>query len=56
MCDHYPILRKSVSFDDFGDVEANFLDHIEKEFENQSDHYVELINIAYFDFKICFYV
>jgi hypothetical protein len=30
MCDHYPILRKNVSFDDFGDVEANFLNHIEE--------------------------
>jgi hypothetical protein len=37
MCDHYPILRKSVSLDDFGEVEANFLDHIEEEFENQLD-------------------
>jgi len=39
-----------VSFDDFGDVEANFLDHIEEEFENQLDLYVELIDIAYLDF------
>ncbi len=36
--------------DDFGEVKANFLDHIEKEFENQLAHYVELIDIAYFDF------
>jgi len=50
MCDHYPILRKSVSLDDFGDVETNFLDHIEEKLENQLDHYVELIDIAYFDF------
>jgi hypothetical protein len=50
MCGHYPILRKSVSLDDFGEVEASFLDHIEGEFENQLDHYVELIDIAYFDF------
>jgi hypothetical protein len=35
-----------VSLDDFGDVEANFLDHIEEEFENQLDHHVELIDIA----------
>jgi hypothetical protein len=52
MCDDCPILRKSLSFDDFGEVEANFLDHIEEEFEN----YVEFIDIAYFDFYICFYV
>ncbi len=50
MCDHYPILRKSVSLDDFRDVEANFLHHIEKEFKHQLNHYVELIDIAYFDF------
>jgi len=50
MCDHYPILRKSLSFDDFGDVETNFLDHIVEEFENQLHHYVELIDITYFDF------
>jgi hypothetical protein len=50
MCDHYPILKKSVSLDDFRDVEANLLDHIEEEFENQLDHHVELIDIAYFDF------
>jgi hypothetical protein len=56
MCDDYPILRKNVSFDDFGEVEANFLNHIEEEFENQLNHYVELIDIAYFDFYICFYV
>jgi len=39
-----------VSLDGFGVVEANFLDHIEEEFENQLNHYVELIDIAYFDF------
>ncbi len=56
MCDHYPILRKSVSLDDFGDFETNFLDRIEEDFENQLDDYVELIDVAYFDFQICFYV
>jgi len=56
MCDHYSILRKNVFLDDFGDVEAIFLDYIEEEFENQSNHYVEFVDIAYFDFKICFYV
>jgi len=35
-----------LSLDDFGEVEANFLDPIEEEFENQLDH-VELIDIAY---------
>jgi len=46
MCDHYSILRKSVSLDDFGEVEVNFLDHIDEEFENQLNHYVELIDIC----------
>jgi hypothetical protein len=36
-----------LSSNDFGEVEANFLDPIEDEFENQLDHYVELIDIAY---------
>jgi hypothetical protein len=45
-----------MSLDDFGDVEANFLDHIEEEFENQLDHYVELVGMANFDFKICIHV
>jgi hypothetical protein len=49
MCDHYSILRKSVSLDDFGDVEANFLHHIEEEFENQLYHYVEVVDIAFLD-------
>jgi len=43
-----------VSLDDFGEVEANFLDHIEEEFENQLDRYVELSDIAYFDFDFFF--
>jgi hypothetical protein len=41
-----------VSLHDFGEVEANFLDRTEKEFENQLYLYVELIDIAYFDFYI----
>ncbi len=59
MCDccvRCPILRRYVSFDDFGDVETNFLNHIEKEFENQLDHYVELVDMTNFDFQICIYV
>jgi len=43
-----------VSLDDFGEVETNFLDRIEEEFENQLFHYVEFIEIAYFDFYIFF--
>ncbi len=39
-----------MSLDGFGVVEANVLNHIEEEFENQLDHYVELIDITYFDF------
>jgi hypothetical protein len=53
MCDccvRCPILRRYVLFDDFEDVETNFLNHIEKEFENQLDHYVELVDTTNFDF------
>ncbi len=35
-----------MSFDDFGDVEANFLDQIEEEFKDQLDHYVKLVDMA----------
>lgn len=38
MCDNCArclVFRKRVSLDDFKDVEINFLDQIEKEFENQ---------------------
>jgi hypothetical protein len=38
-----------VSLDDFGDVEVNFLSHIEKEFESQLYHHVKLLDMAYFD-------
>jgi hypothetical protein len=41
-----------LSPNDFGEVEANFLDPIKEEFENQLDHYVKLINIAYI-YKQC---
>jgi hypothetical protein len=44
------------SLDDFGDVEAKFLDQIEEEFENQVDHYVKLVDMVAFDFQICIYV
>jgi hypothetical protein len=37
------------SFDDFGDVEVDFLDQIEEEFEDQLDHYVELVDMTNFD-------
>jgi hypothetical protein len=53
MCDccvRCPILKKNVSFDDFGDAKTIFLNHIEKEFENQLDHYVDLVDMTYFDF------
>jgi hypothetical protein len=36
--------------DDFGNVEAYFLDQIEQEFENQLDQYVELVGMENFDF------
>jgi hypothetical protein len=39
-----------VSLDDFGDVEVDFLSHIEKEFEDQLYHHVTLVDMAYFDF------
>jgi hypothetical protein len=35
-----------VSFDDFGNVEANFLDQIKEAFKDQLDHYVELADMA----------
>jgi hypothetical protein len=38
------------SFDDFGDVEAKFLDQIEEEFEDQVDHYVKHVDMVAFDF------
>jgi hypothetical protein len=38
------------SFDDFGDVEIDFLDQIEEEFEDQLDHYVELVDMTNFDY------
>ncbi len=40
---------RAKSFDDFGDVEVDFLDQIEEEFEDQLDHYVELVDITNFD-------
>jgi len=39
-----------MSLDDFKDVEINFLDQIEKEFEIQLDHYFELVDMANFHF------
>jgi len=53
MCDHSArcsILRKSVSPHDLKNVGVNFLDQIEKEFENQLNHYIELVDKTYFDF------
>jgi hypothetical protein len=38
------------SFDDFGDVEAKFLDPIEEEFEDQVNHYFKLVDMVAFDF------
>jgi hypothetical protein len=38
------------SLDDFGDVEAKFLDQIKEEFEDQVDHYVKLVDTVAFDF------
>jgi len=41
MCDYCvmrSILKKSVAFNHFGDVEAKFWNKIEKEFENQLIH------------------
>ncbi len=39
-----------MSFDDLAGVETNFLNHIEEEFENQLDHYVDLVDMTNFDF------
>jgi hypothetical protein len=38
------------SLDDFGDVEAKFLDQIKEEFEDQVDHYVKLVDMVAFDY------
>jgi hypothetical protein len=38
------------SLDDLEDVKANFLNQIEEEFENQLDHYIEFVDMAYFAF------
>ncbi len=35
---------------DLKNVGVNFLDQIEKEFENQLNHYIELVDKTYFDF------
>jgi hypothetical protein len=40
---------RAKSFDDFGVVEVDFLDQIEEEFEDQLDHYVELVDMTNFD-------
>jgi hypothetical protein len=39
-----------MSLHDLKNVEINFLDQIEMEFENQLNHYVELVDTTYFDF------
>jgi hypothetical protein len=44
------VLRKRVSLDDFKDVEIKILHQMEKEFENQLDHYFKLVDMANFDF------
>jgi hypothetical protein len=43
------MLKRYVSFDDFGDVGTNFLNHIEDEFENQLNHHFELVDMTNFD-------
>jgi hypothetical protein len=35
---------------DLKNVKVNFLNQIKKEFENQLNHYVELVDKTYFDF------
>jgi hypothetical protein len=47
---------RAKSFDDFGDVEVDFLDQIEEEFEDQLDHYVELVDMTHFDSYIYIYI
>jgi len=39
-----------VFLDDFGDVEIDFLDQIEKEFKDQLDHYVKFVDMKNFYF------
>ncbi len=48
-CARCPMLKRYVSFDDFGDVGTNFLNHIEDEFENQLNHHFELVDMTNFD-------
>jgi len=45
---------RAKSLDDFGDVKIDFLDHIEKEFEDQLFHYIMLVDMAIFYFKFAF--
>ncbi len=59
MCDHcaeYPIFKNDVFMMILRMLEIDFLNQIEEEFENQLDHYFELVDMAYFEFKICIYV
>ncbi len=39
-----------MSLRELKNVEVNFLHQIEKEFENQLNHYIELVDMTYFDF------
>ncbi len=50
LCWLWNICKRAKSLDDFGNVEAYFLDQIEQEFENQLDQYVELVGMENFDF------
>jgi hypothetical protein len=43
-------IERNVFFDDFGDAKTIFQNHIEEEFENQLDHYIELVDMTNFDF------
>jgi len=45
------LVAKSLA--DFGDLETHLLELMEEEFEDQLGNYVELEDLADFDFKIC---
>jgi hypothetical protein len=43
-------LKNNVSLHDFGNVEIQFKNWIEEEFEGQLDHYVKFDDMKYYNF------
>ncbi len=57
MCDHCakcPIFKKDVFMMILRMLKIYFLNEIEEEFENQLDHYFELVDMAYLNLKFPF--